>query len=233
MTSVRWICVKVGHFMLSNSKTKPSPLWLMSLVRPGLIKKPSVADAIISRMGPRLHRLLVMQPGSRGANIRSLNKGSLRTLKGNKAQGAAVAVCVYLDREQYKIQKKRSSHMKRREKATGDRTVILGGVRFCPHHKNMQSCYKLCTGQKSNTSYVLPEMGTPETISQTPTLCYQLGFDCSNSFVTPLAFTSFHWLVWNLKSKPEQRLVIRYAGLKTQEHFTDFTHGTGDDIKQV
>lgn len=41
-----------------------------------------------------------------GANIRSLNKRSLRTLKGNEAQGTTVAVCVYLDREQYKIQKK-------------------------------------------------------------------------------------------------------------------------------
>lgn len=103
-----------------------------------------------------------------GANIRSLNKRSLRTLKGNEAHG--VAVCVYYRQRTIQNPKKYLSHMKRREKATGDRTVILDGVGFCSHPNNEQSCYKLCRGQKSNTSYLLPEMGTPETISQTHTV---------------------------------------------------------------
>lgn len=158
MTSVRWIYVKVGRHMPSDCKTKPSALWLMSLLRPELIKKPSVADVIVWRIGLRLQRLLVMQP-----NIRSLNKRSLRTLKGNEAQGTAVAVCVYYRQRTIQNPKKASATQEEQRESCWRQNWVLSvavdGVGFCSHHNNVQSCYKLCTGQKSNTSYPFTQNG--------------------------------------------------------------------------
>lgn len=129
-------------------------------------------------------------PRQSGANKRSLNTRSLRTLKGNKAQGAAVAVFVYYRQRTIQNPKKRPSNKEWRESCWRQNrapSFVSDAAGFCSHHNNVQSCCKLYEKQK----YVIP-------------------FTCNGNawnnthFVLPTRLhsfhsTSFHWLVWNFK----------------------------------
>lgn len=138
-----------------------------------------------------------------GANKRSLNKKSLRTLKRNEAQGAAITVCVYYRQNNTKS---KTIHQTRRAESFWRQTwalsVISDGIGFWSHHNNVQSCCKLHIGRNRKTlsllSHFSTEMRTLETISQAhnqEVLCATRHL----SWIIVFFFfsTSFHWLVWN------------------------------------